>query len=641
MRKWAAALIFVVASSSASTAEVLSITWAMEGDGQWWDSSKWNPIAVPNNGPNSWETSIGVKAEVILDSASTTHIDSLTLDNPAASLGVSSPLEIVMGGVSVDGELDILSALRFHSDEAVLTGSATGKIVLAGGSIEGVGSPSGAARLTISRPVSGAGSIGNIKVVNVTAISADAGVISIFPNDHGFENNGVLVTYIDPDVGAFSRLDLHAVGKGDYFNTNGIIEANDQTEVRLIGARIFGGILRSKDSGRVVATSQSQLLSGVSFSGVLDIDAGKTVELDVFIQNDGVWNLNGEPGMGAILETDSAVEMSGGGQIIASDTNSNAIQGSGVLINTDHTIAGAVRIEVGLINDAGGLLLADAGATNYPMTLATLDMVHNGLAMAIQGGTMRVTGNEILGNGSWRADGGNLLLNAASVGTCGTLRVDPGHLETENSKFRAASFRLGANSSVTAFKGSGFRAAPSEFRLTDGLTIETQDEAAWDLEWFPETKFIFYGGLAAEGCEASSVPGTPSIEIGGTDGGNEESFYENNFQIPRVVVGPGAHVQLADVIDNGNRNGPGGADEALYVRTLEFADADGRLALNGLPLYYQNLIGDASQIIAVPEPGAVAQLVVALAALARISHRRRAPTTGRWPSGECESGACR
>ncbi len=597
MRDWVLALILVLASGSVSYADVIGIGWSEPISGSWWDAGRWNPMTVPNNGPNTYEVTISEEADVLLNSANITRIDSLVVEHRAAVLAVESPLEIVVGGVSIDGELSIGSALRFHSDEATLSGS--GMILLVGGAIEGVGGPSGEAELTIQRSVSGSGSLGNIEIINQTFIAAENGVLSIFPNDNGFTNDGVLVASVvpPPAPAIASRLELGALGRGNYFNTNGLISAVDTTEVRLIGARIFGGRLESIGTGRVTATSQSQLLSGVEFAGVLDINAGSTVEVDVFVQNEGAWNLNGEPGLGANLLVDSPVDFSGGGEIMASDTNSNGIGGSGVLINEDHMISGAVRIEVQFINLEDGVLLADAGAVNFPMTLATLDMVHHGVALASQGGTLQVHGNEVLGNGSWRADGGNLLTKSVNIGTCGTLRVDPGHLELENAKFRALSFRLGADSSLTAFKGGQFGSAPSEFRLTSGLVVETQDEAAWDVEWFPETKFIFYGGLAAEGCEASSSPGTPAIEIAGTDGGAEFSYFSDNFEIPRVVIGPGAQVQLADVVDNGNRNGPEGDTEALYVRTLEFSDSAGRLMLNGLPIYYQFLIGDESQIV--------------------------------------------
>ena len=76
----------------------------------------------------------------------------------------------------------------------------------------------------------------------------------------------------------------------------------------------------------------------------------------------------------------------------------------------------------------------------------------------------------------------------------------------------------------------------------------------------------------------------------------------NNFEFWQLVINSGAHISLVDVIDNGNRNGPNGVAEALYVNRLVFEDTTGRLNLNGLHLYYNELVdGDISQIIDLPQ----------------------------------------
>lgn len=89
------------------------------------------------------------------------------------------------------------------------------------------------------------------------------------------------------------------------------------------------------------------------------------------------------------------------------------------------------------------------------------------------------------------------------------------------------------------------------------------------------------------------VPGDcVNLEVGGVDVGTNPQGWVNNFHVDRLLIGPGAHVQLVDEFDNS----PGLGDEALYVNTLEFADPTGVLALNGLQIYYATLIGNVSQV---------------------------------------------
>jgi hypothetical protein len=95
-----------------------------------------------------------------------------------------------------------------------------------------------------------------------------------------------------------------------------------------------------------------------------------------------------------------------------------------------------------------------------------------------------------------------------------------------------------------------------------------------------------------------------------------------------LVIGPGAHVNLVDLIDNGNRNGPAGPPEALYVGRLSFADPDSLLNLNGLHLYYDQLLGSPTQLLnqllpgqPLPEPSALALFLLATPTL--LFRRRR------------------
>ena len=136
------------------------------------------------------------------------------------------------------------------------------------------------------------------------------------------------------------------------------------------------------------------------------------------------------------------------------------------------------------------------------------------------------------------------------------------------------------------------------------------DETQWFFDDASSLEMV--GGTGAtEGNWADWI----SLEIGGIDFGTDPLNhigdplgFSDNFDLAELVIGADAHVFLSDIWDNGNRNGSFGENEALYVDTLFFADASALLNLNGLNIYYNNLVGNTDQIInqtVVPVPAAV------------------------------------
>jgi len=131
--------------------------------------------------------------------------------------------------------------------------------------------------------------------------------------------------------------------------------------------------------------------------------------------------------------------------------------------------------------------------------------------------------------------------------------------------------------------------------ITGGGTVRVLGDFSFELT--NESNWIWSGGSTLEMTGQCSGSSPVSMEIGGSDLGVNEAGYTANFHLDRLRIGSGALVQLVDAKDNGNRNGVGGAAEALYVDTIQFADAAGVLYTNGLQLYYHTLIGDPAQII--------------------------------------------
>jgi len=77
-----------------------------------------------------------------------------------------------------------------------------------------------------------------------------------------------------------------------------------------------------------------------------------------------------------------------------------------------------------------------------------------------------------------------------------------------------------------------------------------------------------------------------TFEVAGMDLGSDLAGFDDNFHLGTLTLG-GADiglVQLADSFNNGNRGGPGGASESLYVDTL-IVGTGSLLGINGQNLY--------------------------------------------------------
>ena len=135
--------------------------------------------------------------------------------------------------------------------------------------------------------------------------------------------------------------------------------------------------------------------------------------------------------------------------------------------------------------------------------------------------------------------------------------------------------------------------------LSGGLSFANQVESNWS--WGPSALLELTGG---QGLADDDPTRYVRLEIGGEDlgydpdthYGHPDGFVEN-FHLTELALGSGAHVTLVDLMDNGNRGGPTGDAEALYVKTLRFADGTGRLNLNGLHLYYETIDPPGSEIV--------------------------------------------
>jgi len=221
----------------------------------------------------------------------------------------------------------------------------------------------------------------------------------------------------------------------------------------------------------------------------------------------------------------------------------------------------------------------------------------------LQMGTMRWVTNPFSGAVELERDSDftaqDLIATLTAISISGRFAVETGFEPSQMGFFLAYMY---ADASVLVDGNPSPLGAASTLEVSGSWSFEMIDEARWS--WGPDSVLAMTGGV---GAQVGDWEDWTRLEVGGTDLGTDSNHHQGdpagfdmNFDLSILRIGPGAHAYLEDLIDNGNRNGPFGAGEALYVDTLEFADPDGQLNLNGIHLYYESLVGDPSQIIDVP-----------------------------------------
>ncbi len=276
-------------------------------------------------------------------------------------------------------------------------------------------------------------------------------------------------------------------------------------------------------------------------------------------------------------------------------------------------IRGGNNFPTDLIND--GTIRADTPG----MTLEVTDFASGNVLRVINGGELAATSGarlefddiaEIINNGIITCDAASeIFLNATTTDLSGTLLID-GLLNSNTNLTIDGASGIGAGELYVTGDLTFAGGTSAEFGTVNhnsgGLMIENgaaltfnarythtlTSESAYDL--LPGSMVVAVGGTAAA---PNDYLNFSSFEVAGRDVGDIASGYTSNFNVPHLVIGPGAKVNLFDAVNNGNRGGSGGNAEALYVGTVEFLDGAGRINLNGHHLYYSNLIGSAGQIV--------------------------------------------
>ncbi|MEM7165165.1 MAG: hypothetical protein AAF581_06845 [Planctomycetota bacterium] len=378
-----------------------------------------------------------------------------------------------------------------------------------------------------------------------------------------------------------------------------------------------------------VSADTTLLADSLNFDpGLLTNDGEVVVAVDdLFLRqsivNDGVIRFDLDASSEDI-EIDGNVTLNGSGSIqfpfVGSQVHAIRVGSGYTLTNSaTHTIEGGD----GFLTLTGGSFIND-GVFRANLAGRTLQLsgnqfnVHtnNGQMSAENGATIDII-RSFTNNGTLSCDSTSTIryLAAANSGTAslgGVLNIDGLFEKTSTASltFAGASgvslgeYRQNSGSATfatgTTAEFDRINIIGTNLTVQNGALVTATSLFTHSLTTESSHNFNATGGLRMTGGTAAGPTDFGSfaaLEIAGLDEGDVPAGFSSNFQLPRLLIGPGAKVNLFDVINNGNRNGSNGVAEALYVETLEFEDASGLINLNGYNLYFNNLIGNAAQLV--------------------------------------------
>jgi hypothetical protein len=309
-------------------------------------------------------------------------------------------------------------------------GSPNGTLVNEDNTIQGVGNV-GAGQLVL---VNGAAGVIEANVLNGTLTIDQMTGSSMINNGLLRARNGGTLT-------------LTGAGGGDFDNTNGTIEALDQSFVRLVSlAEVTGGLLQTSGSGEFrVSSGQTALLADLSLAGVLRLEDNSDLQLIGTIANSGSIHLESGGNNTDIRIHFGTTTLTGGGTIFMNHPLTRILDeiGSpdGTLVIEDQTIRGVGNVggnQVVLQTGAAGVIHADRAGTLVVDPF--LALTNDGTLRASSFGTLLLTGSgggsfsgtgtvEALNSGVVQFDSSAVVLNVDATGTLtsGTWRaIDDG-----------------------------------------------------------------------------------------------------------------------------------------------------------------------------------------------------------------------
>lgn len=634
----------LVGSATTAPAGQVNSTWVGGAAGDWDVPSNWSPAVVPDNDvTDTYLVTIGTGSVVSIPSGTYT-VDGLTIAaGDTLQILAGATLNVGAGPWNNDGLVVVnpgdglaVTVINFTADVAL---DGTGMLQLDGFAQRAQMTTDPGATVTNSLPheIRGRGEV-HAALDNHGTVIADNGELVLLTeakrNNGLFTNNGVGSTITFDNV----LIDQNPILQGRSVRMSGIgITRADSGSSFIYNTQFCGGFAETINGGvfnpvtlpgGMTAAFKSMHLSGqfdgsgaggspdAKFEGA-PLDPVEHAE--VFTMFFGTIGFQGSQffkngeihAIGSGVDVVGNADMDGDGFLVFQDVSS-------FHSSTSSTVTTAAGIEILF---PGGTHSFDVGGT------------FNGPAQVSGPGTSVILGTTTKHfNDTFAFAGGSSTTITAPVDGPATCTVmDAGTSFTvQSTSFTCSQFDVGmdataecdnatATCDVMALNGNALIQNSSTVEVTD---MQVGPDASVNLEtnsWLtilrdfenrmtdeprhvhdPDTVLELAGGM---GIPIGQWKDWTRMEVAGMDFGLSTLGFIDNFHVEKLRLGPGSRAYLKDHFDNGNRimsrdtSAGGVTAEALYVNTLEFADPDALLNVNGLNLYYNIIIGDPSQII--------------------------------------------
>lgn len=419
-----ATLLVAICAVSSPALSQTDVVWN-GGIGFWNNAANWTPNVIPNDaGGSTYRVLIddgnGTASFVTLNQSAT--VSGLVIDAEDTLDVQNGRVFTLAGDVANSGTLMVSSTggNTYLRSSGTVSFTGGGTVVLSSSAVNWIDGT--ATLINFDNTFSGAGNFGaNALVVDnrgqIVATSATPFVLDP-PAATAWLNTGTLRAATD------GHLRLNG---GAYDNAGGLITADDAAVVELYsGAAVTGGTLSTTGTGEIQAASGTAALADVASTGLLHVLNGRVLDLQGTINNSGTIWVDSTGGNTYLRPSDSAVLLTGGGEVVLSDRTVNWVTavGSGTLTNVDNTIRGAGRLgnnvlfvdnQAEIVAEGSNRLLCDP-----PQDMPWLN---TGTLRASTGGTLGLDAGTYDNHGGVIAadDGGLVQFYGGAVVTGGTL----------------------------------------------------------------------------------------------------------------------------------------------------------------------------------------------------------------------------